>query len=238
MKLGFILAIMAGSLAQAQMRGGMGGSPSSNPNDNYMRMLLGYGSGGMMGSGMGFGMTGDLAVGADGTAYAIRAIASSSSMMGSSSSQAWQYELDAISPANGSVLWRLQISGGRISQPVLTTDGLILLTVDDYQMFQPNLLTGGWMMNSNQSQSTGGHLLVISHTATSAAVAVKIAIASDMLSAPLLAANPAGGYLIYVVGFDVTSMQTSSPSSISPPKKTLYAYTSGGALKFSVNLSQ
>lgn len=230
---------MAASLAHAQMRGGMGGSPSSNPNDNYMRMLLGYGSGGMMGSGMGFGMTGDLAIGSDGTAYAIRAIpSSSSSMMGSSTSQAWQYELDAISPANGSILWRLQISGGRVSQPVLTTDGFILLTVDDYQMYQPNLVTGSWMMNSNQSQSSGGQLLVISHTATSAAIAVKIAIASDMLSAPLLGANPAGGYLIYVVGYDVTSTQTSSSSSISPPRKTLYAYTSGGALKFSVNLSQ
>ncbi len=234
-----LFMVAAASLGRAQtpfagMGMGMGGGAnSSNPNLTYMRMFLGYGSGGMMGSGMGFGMTGDLAIGPDGTAYAMRVTPSASS-----SYPAWQYELDAISPANGSILWRLPIPGGRVSQPVIASDGLILVTVDNYQMFQPNLLMGTWMTNASQPQPAGGRLLVISHTATSASVAVTVQMSSEILSAPLLGADPSGGYLIYIVGYELMTAQTPPAPTFSPTQKTLYAYKSTGALRFSVNLSQ
>jgi len=48
----------------------MGPSGSNSQYQSYMQMF--NGAGGMMGAGMGFGMTGDLTVGADGTIYMIR----------------------------------------------------------------------------------------------------------------------------------------------------------------------
>ena len=231
----FLICLLAVAPLGLAQRMGMGpGMGSANPDYGYMRMFLGNGSGGMMGSGMGFGMTGDLTLGPDGTAYVMRALPSPSAT--TIPVAVWTYELDAVSPINGNILWRLPISGGRVSQPVLSNDGLIFVTLDDYQLFQPSTFTGMWSFSSPQTQNSTAKLLAISHTANSASIASTTSIASDVLSAPILGVDPAGGYLIYVLGYDV--MSAASSTTFFGAQKKLYAYKSSGALKFSVNLSQ
>jgi len=136
---------------------------------------------------------------------------------------------------NGNILWKLQLPGGRISQPVLSTsgDGLIFITVDDSFGYM-NLGVGhmGWTQSSGNANDA--KLLIISHTASSATIASTITPGSDALSEPFIVPDPAGGYLISVVGYDVTASQ----SAIAPPVKTLYACKPSGSLKFSVKLPQ
>ena len=206
---------------------------STTPAGIYMQMFRNMGGAPVMGSGMGVGMTDNLAIGSDGTAYVIRPIAPTTSASGTTAS--WQFELDAISPADGSVKWKLQISGGRVSGPVLAADGLIYLTVDNYQKFYANFNFGGLMMTQAQAQASDGQVLVISASAGSASIMHTIQTSSNVLSAPRIVTDPSGGYMVYVLGYDM--MDWSSPStSFAPAGKTLYACLSDGSMKFSTKL--
>jgi hypothetical protein len=224
-------------------RGWMGsgqGNPTT-PSGLYMQMFRNMGGTPMMGSGMGVGTTDDLTVAADGTAYVIRSIASAQPAAGATTSTSWQFELDAISPVDGSTKWKLPISSGRVSSPVLASDGLIYLTVDNYQMFYANYNSGGSLMTPAQAQSNDGQVLVISASGGSASIMRTIQTSSDVLSAPKIVADPAGGYMIYVLGYDMmswTSTTAPNTSTFAPGEKTLYAYRSDGSSKFSVKLPQ
>ena len=235
----FAFLIASATIATAQM--GPGPRDPTTPAGLYMQMFQSMGGTPMMGSGMGVGMTEDLAVAADGTAYVIRSISQTQMMNGSSTAPAWQFELAAISSVDGSVKWKLPIPGGRVSTPVLASDGLIYLAIDNYQMFYANFNSGGSMMTPSQAQTNDGQVLIISPNNTSASILRTIQTASDMLSVPRIVADPAGGYLIYVLGYDMmswTSTPGSSTETFAPGEKTLYAYRPDGTLKFSVKLSQ
>jgi hypothetical protein len=223
------------------MGGPNGGTSPASLSGPYMQMFQGMGGTAMMGSGMGIGMTEDLALDADGTAYVIRAVGTAQAPAGLPTASSWQYELAAISPADGHALWKLPISGGRISRPSLAGDGLIYLTVDNYQMFYSNYLSGGLMMLPSQAQAIDGQLLVISHTNSSASVKLTIQTHSDVLSAPKIVADTSSSYLIYVLGYDMmswTALPASGTVTFAPGEKILYAYKPDGSLKFSVTLSQ
>lgn len=236
------------SLVLAQMGGGMPGGGlghgqgnPTTPSGHYMQMFQSMGGTPMMGSGMGVGMTDDLTVAPDGTAYVIRSIESTRPANGTPLSASWQFELTAISPEDGSTKWKLPVSGGRVSRPVLASDGLIYLTVDNYQMLYANFSSGGSMMTPSQAQAKDGQVLVISHSNAGASILRTIQTASDILSGPRIVADPSDSYLVYVLGYDMMSW-TSTPGSntptFAPGEKTLYAYRPDGSLKFSVQLSQ
>ncbi|MBZ5601931.1 MAG: hypothetical protein LAO79_06470 [Acidobacteriia bacterium] len=221
-----LIAIIATApLVCAQMgRGGMGSSGSNSQSGSYMQMFSN--GGGMVGAGMGFGMAGDFTVAPDGTMYIVRVTGTPAQ---SSSTGSWQYELLAISPVNGGTLWKLQLPGGRISQPVLSTtsDGLIFITVDDF--FSMGIGRMAW----TQPDANSAKLLMITHTASSASIASTITPGAGALSEPSIVADPAGGYLIAVIGYDLPA---AAQFSTTPPTKTLYAYKPNGSLKFSVKL--
>jgi hypothetical protein len=216
---------------------GPGEGNSTTPPGNYMQMFRSMAETPMIGSGMGVGMTDDFTVGSDGTAYIIRSVANAPSAAGTW--PAWRFELDAISPVDGSTKWKLPISSGRVSSPVLASDGLIYLTVDNYQMFYANYTSGGAMMTTAQVQANDGQLLVISALDGSASIMRTIQTSSDVLSAPRIVPDPAGGYMVYVLGYDMMSW-TATPASaiptVAPGEKTLYAYRPDGSLKFSVKM--
>lgn len=219
---------------------GPGDVTPTTPSGFFMRMFQNMGGTPMMGSGMGVGMTEDLTITPDGTAYVVRSIASGQPASGSTAATSWEFELDAISPVDGSTKWKLPISSGRVSAPVVASDGLIYLSVDDYQMFYANFNAGGSMMTPAQAQASDGRILVISATSGSASVMRTIQTSSDVLSAPRIVADPAGGYMIYVLGYDMMSWSatsTSDAATFAPGQKTLYAYRSDGSLKFSVKLA-
>lgn len=244
----FTFLFASSSIMLAQMGGGMQGGGMGpghgNPTTSsglYMQMFQNMGQTPMMGSGMGVGMTDDFAVGPDGTAYVVRSIESTGSANGTPLSASWQFELTAISPVDGSANWKLPISSGRVSRPVLASDGLIYLAVDNYQMLYANFSSGGSMMTSSQAQTNDGRILVISQSNGTASIVRTIQTASDILSAPRIAADPSGAYLVYVLGYDMmswTSTSASQAGTFAPGEKTLYAYRPDGSLKFSVKLSK
>lgn len=239
--LSLMIGVVSGTVGFAQM---MGGGSGNNPSGSapYMQMFQSMSSAGGMGSGMGIGMTEDLAVDTDGTAYVIRAVAGTQSTDATSPAVNWQYELAAISPVDGSLKWKLTIPGGRVSNPRLGGDGRIFLTVDNYQKFYANYVSGGMMMSGNQALSNDGQLIIVAHTDSSASIQASIQTSSDALSAPqIVAGTTAGSYLVYVVGYDMMSWTQgsgNSTGSFAPGNKVLYAFQPDGTLKFSVRLAQ
>jgi hypothetical protein len=194
-----------------------------------------------MGSGMGVGMTDDLAVDTDGTVYVVRAVQATSGSGMNGSTSAWQFELAAISPVDGSVKWRLTIPGGRISHPRLAKDGRIFLTVDNYQMFTANYKAGGWMMGPADAQASDGQIVIVTHTDRSAAVLRTVQTTSDVLSAPRIVVDAAGNYLVYVIGYDMMSwsqMPGNGGAAFVPGNKVLLAFAPDGQLRFSTQLGQ
>lgn len=219
---------------------GTGDVTPTTPSGFYMQMFQKLGGTPMMGSGMGVGMTEDLTIAPDGTAYVIRSVAPGQPTSATPAASSWAFELDAISPVDGSAKWKLPITSGRVSAPVIASDGLIYLSVDNYQMFYANFNVGGSMMTPAQAQTSDGRILVISATSGSASVMRTIQTSSDVLSAPRIVADPAGGYMIYVLGYDMmswTATSTTDAATFAPGQKTLYAYRSDGSLKFSVKLA-
>ncbi|MBN9656536.1 MAG: hypothetical protein J0H49_00060 [Acidobacteria bacterium] len=237
---GLTIAFVWASTGWAQMMGG--GSGTYSGSGPYMEMFQAMSSSGAIGSGMGIGMTEDLAVDTDGTAYVVRAVASTQTPGTTAPTATWQYELAAVSPADGSLLWKLTIPGGRVSHPRLGSDGRIFLTVDNYQMFYANYLSGGMMMSGSQVQANDGQLVIVTHTSSSASIQATVQTVSDVLSAPRIVTDSGtGNYLVYVMGYDMMSWTQGSGNvsgSFAPGNKVLYAYKPDGTLKFSVQLAQ
>ncbi len=238
------IAALCGTAAFAQMMGGGGGNNGNNMNSNagsYMSMFATMGGTAAMGSGMGIGMTDDLAVDTDGTAYVIRAVQSAQGNGMNSSNATWQFELNAISPVDGSVKWKLTIPGGRASHPRLGKDGKIFLTVDNYQMFSANYKSGGSQMSTADAQANDGQLVIVTHTDKSASIAKTVTTTWDVLSEPRIVATDAlGNYLVYVVGYDMmswTQMPENARGSFVPGNKALLVYKPDGTLKFSTSLN-
>jgi hypothetical protein len=227
------LAIAFQIVSAAQMGGGMmGGGPSNGSSSGGMMGGRGNGpSGGIMSGFIGGMMSGSLAgmmggnsgltIGSDGTLYITRLAASQSQTSQNSTGQ-----LTAID-TNGNAKWTLTINGAA-SQPVLGKDGLLFATTSDWM---------SWMYSgSTTAPSTKPNLLIINPGTTSASVVATVPLQGDIASAPQIGTDNAGGYIVYVVTFDMpdgTIMTNSSASGT-----YLYAFSPSGTQKYRLQLSQ
>ncbi|MBI5083341.1 MAG: hypothetical protein HZB13_01935 [Acidobacteria bacterium] len=247
-----LIAAVLATVTLAQMGGGMGngmgngtGNGMMGPGNSTPTGTNGMGQGMASGMGSAMGMSGAMGsremmdgptVGTDGTVYVVRLASTSTStgqgMMQSTSGPS-KYELVAISPVNGSTKWKLEIAGTMVSEPVLGKDGKIFLTASDFAMNGQS--QSGGMMNSGSSTATTGksRLLIVTAYPTTATISSTIAVDSDVLSAPRIA-DDSGSYVVYATGFE---MGTDS-DAIASGTKTLYAFTPGGQIKFSVKTNQ
>lgn len=225
------------TIAFAQMGGGMasGGMHGS-----------GQAGAGMMGAGMsmGEGMMNDLTVGADGTLYVVRPVQAQAPMTPGNPSQqyAFKQELAAISPVDGTVRWKLELTGGHVSQPVVGKDGRLFLGVDDGQMMSQSQQSGGMMNPGNSGQSTKSRFLAISATGTSATITATVQVDSDTLGEPQIVSTGVGptDYVVYVTGMEMPSRGSNvdDRDSIPAGEKTLFAFLPDGRLKFKVKIGQ
>ena len=247
-----LIAAVLATVTFAQMGGGMGngmgngtGNGMMGPGNSTPTGTNGMGQGMANGMGSAMGMSGAMGsremmdgptVGTDGTVYVVRLASTSTSSQGmmSSPTGSSKYELVAISPVNGSAKWKLEITGTMVSEPVLGKDGKIFLAASDFVM-NGQSQSGGGMMNSGSSTTTSGRsrLLIVTAYPTTATVSNTIAVDSDVLSAPRTA-DDSGSYVVYATGFE---MGTDS-DAIASGTKTLYAFTPGGQIKFSVKTNQ
>lgn len=237
------------TIAFAQMGGGMGSGTGAGGMHGSGQPGAGMGTGmmganGMMGAGMGDGMMNDLTVGPDGTVYVVRPVQVQAPMTPGNQSQqyAFKQELAAISPADGTIRWRLELTGSHVSEPVVGKDGKLFLGLDDGQMMSQGQQGGGMMNPGNSAQSTKSRLLVISATATSATIMATVQVDSDIFGAPQVVStglNPAD-YVIYVTGMEMPSRGSNADDRDSIPagEKTLYAFLPDGRLKFKVKIGQ
>ncbi len=246
--------ILSTAAAFAQMGGGMGsgmasggmhgsGQPGQSGNGGGPGMV---GGAGMMGAGMsmGEGMMNDLSVGADGTIYIVRPVQAQAPLTPGNPSQqyAFKQELAAISPADGTVRWKLELTGGHVSQPVVGKDGRLFLGVDDGQMMSQGQQGGGMMNPGNSAQSSKSRFLVISATATSATITATVQVDSDILGAPQIVSTGVSpsDYVLYVTGMEMPNRggNVDDRDSIPAGEKTLYAFLPDGRLKFKVKIGQ
>ena len=227
------VAIAFQAASFAQIGGGMMGGGTGNGNSNG-GMMGGRGngaSGGMMSGSIGGMMFGSLAgmmggnsgltIGSDGTLYITRSAASQNHM-----SQNVNSQLAAVD-TNGNVKWTLTIDGGA-SQPALGKDGLLFVTTSDWM---------SWMYNGGtRAASTKPNLLIIKPGTTSASIVATVPLQGDIASAPKIATDNAGGYIVYVVTIDMPdgTMMTNSSSS----GTYLYAFSPSGTQKYRLQLSQ
>lgn len=243
-----IVSSILPSVALAQMGGGGGGTQGSAPTDSgLMRM-----ANGAMGAG---GMMQDLAVGPDGTLYVVRPVQMMSPGSGGNATQQYavKQELVAISPADGVVKWRLELTGGHVSEPVFGKDGRIFLALDDGVLMagQGNRSSGngsgggGGMMNpggATAPRSNPSRFLVITATATAATILANVAVDSDVLGSPRVVSTGAGAadYVVYVTGLEMPSSDRMSDDRDSIPagEKTLYAFLPDGKIKFKVAIGK
>ncbi len=227
---------MIATVAFAQMGGMMGGQ-----GNDQMSGMMGGAMGGMMGAGMGNGMANDFAAGPDGTVYVVRAVQAQAPMTPGNPTQRYtfKHELAALSPSDGALRWKLELTGGRVSEPVLGKDGRIFLTLDDGQMASQGRQGGGMMGPGGPAGAGKSRFLVISVSGNSATVATTVELDSDFLSTPKVVStglNPAD-YVVYVTGVDLPEM-TDNRGSMSAGQKILYAFLPEGKLKFKVKISQ
>ena len=248
-----LIAAVLATVTFAQMGGGTGngmgngtGNGMMGPGNSTPTGTNGMGQGMVNGMGSSMGMSGAMGsremmdgptVGTDGTVYVVRLASTSTSTgqgMMQSTTGSSKYELVAISPVNGSTKWKLEITGTMVSEPVLGKDGKIFLAASDFVM-NGQSQSGGGMMNSGSSTTTTGRsrLLIVTAYPTTATVSNTIAVDSDVLSAPRTA-DDSGSYVVYATGFE---MGTDS-DAIASGTKTLYAFTPGGQIKFSVKTNQ
>ncbi len=221
--LALVLALAAVSLAQ------MGGGMMGGGHGNGYGGMMGNSLGGMMGgslSGMMGGGSG-LAVGTDGTLYITR----SATPQAQGQAQTASTQLAALD-SNGIAKWTLPINASNASQPALGKDGTLFVTTSDWLNWMYD-----WMYNrSTPAAGTTSNLLVIKPGATSASVAVTVPLAGQVASAPQIAADNAGGYVVYVItvdGFHGAGFNTSTTSGT-----YLYAFSPTGTLKYRLQLSQ
>ena len=210
-------------ISPAQMMGGGGhGGGYSGGNGGMMGSL-----GGMMGgslTGMMGGNSG-LAFGSDGTLYVTR------SAVAQGPGQTVTTQLAAID-TNGKSKWTLPINADSASQPAIGKDGTLFITTSDWWSWMY-----GWMYDgSTPSDKTTANLLIITPGDTSASIALTVPLAGQVASAPQIATDNAGGYLVFVVTVDAfsgTGMNTSSASG-----SYLYAFSPAGTLRYRLQLSQ
>lgn len=251
-----LLALVLTTLVFAQMGGGMGngngggmmgpGNPStpSNPGQNngmHQGQTTDHGMGNALMNAMNMGMGGremmdGPTIGADGTAYVVRGLSQSTS---TTTQAQLRHELVAINVRDGSARWKLEITGGMISEPALAKDGKLFLTLAD---FPTATQTGGGMMNSGNATGTGkAKLLVISSDPGSARITTTIEVESDVLSTPRVAVDETGSYIVYVTGFERGSMGNGSVNdndTIAAGEKHLYAFNPDGRLRFRLKLGE
>ncbi|MCW5983539.1 MAG: hypothetical protein KIT09_35940 [Bryobacteraceae bacterium] len=218
-----VLGLTAASLAQ------MGGGMMGGDHGNGYGGMMGNSLGGMMGgslSGMMGGGSG-LAVGTDGTLYITR----SATPQAQGQAQTASTQLAALD-SNGNAKWTLSINANRASQPTLGKDGTLFVTTSDWMNWMYD-----WMYNrSTPAAGSTSNLLIIKPAETSASVAVTVPLAGHVASAPQIAADSAGGYVVYVVtvdGFHGAGFNTSTTSGT-----YLNAFSPTGTLKYRVQLSQ
>lgn len=204
-----------GSAQMGGMRGGYGG-------------IMGGSLGGMMGgslSGMMGGGTG-LTIGTDGTLYITR-----SAQPQGQSTQATTTQLAAID-VNGNVKWTLPIPSSSASQPALGKDGTLFVTTSDWLNWMYD-----WMYSrSVPASGTTANLLVIKPGTTSASLIATVPLTGQLASAPQIATDNLGNYVIYVVSVDAFSGSTLNTSATSG--SYLYAFSPTGTLKYRLQLSQ
>lgn len=232
--------ILFTAAAFAQMGGGMGSGGmhgSSQPGQSGNGVAPGMmGANGMMGAGMGNGMMNDLTVGPDGTVYVVRPVQVQAPLTPGNPSQqyAYQQELAAVSPADGTVRWKLALTGGHVSQPVVGRDGRLFLGVDDGQMMSQGQQGGGMMDPGNTAQPNKSRFLVISATATMATISRTVELDSDILGEPQVAVTGVGpsDYVIYITGMEMPAEGSDfdDRDSIPAGEKTLYAFLPDGNL--------
>lgn len=242
-----LLALVLTTLAFAQMGGGMGngsggpGAPSTPGQNNGMHQgqTAGSGMGNALMSAMNMGMGGremmdGPTIGADGTAYVIRSLAQAA--VGTTTQGQPRHELVAVNMRDGSARWKLEITGGMISEPALAKDGKLFLTVADFPVATQ---TGGGMMNPRGSAGTGkAKLLVISVAQASARIDATVEVESDILSTPRVAVDDSG-YVVYVTGFERGAMNNGTDNdSIAAGEKHLYAFNPDGSRRFRLKLGE
>jgi hypothetical protein len=227
------LAIAFQAVSSAQMGGGtMGGGATNGSSNGGMIGGRGNGaSGGMTSGSMGGMMFGSLAgmmggssgltIGSDGTLYITRSTEPQNQMSQNVNSQV------AAIDTNGNAKWTLTVNGGA-SQPALGNDGLLFVTTSDWM---------SWMYNGGtRAASTKPNLLIIKPGTTSASIVATVPLQGDIASAPKIATDNAGGYIVYVVTIDMPdgTMMTNSSSS----GTYLYAFSPSGTQKYRLQLSQ
>lgn len=230
-----VLALAVAAIGFAQMDGGMMGPGSSGPSGQSM------GNGTGMGSGMGMGsreMMDGPAVGPDGTAYVVRRVptTSSSQQQMSPSSTGFKNELVAVNVRDGSAKWKLEITGGMVSDPALAKDGKIFFTASEFGMTGQG--QSGGMMDSGNSASEKARLIIVTTDLVSARITKTVEVDADVLSAPKIATDETGNYVVYVVGFEMGFMGAGDNRDASAGEKNLFAFTPDGQLKFKVKLSE
>lgn len=235
-------AQMGGGMDSGMGSGGMHGSGQPGQSGNGVAPGM-MGTNGMMGAGIGNGMMNDLTVGPDGTVYVVRPVQVQAPLTPGNPSQqyALKQELAAISPVEGTIRWKLELTGGHVSQPVVGKDGKLFLGVDDGQMMSQGQ-QGGMMNPSNSVQPNKSRFLVISATATTATIARTVEVDSDILGEPQVASTGVGpsDYVIYVTGMEMPDRGgvAADTDSIPAGEKTLYAFLPDGNLKFKVKIGQ
>lgn len=214
-----ILVLVLAAAGTAQMGPGRGGSNG----------MMGGSLGGMMGGSL-WGMMGGgsgLAVGSDGTLYLVR----SATTPQSSSSQTPSTQLAAID-GNGNAKWTLPINSISASQPAIGKDGMLFVTTSDWSSWMYD-----WMYSrSTPAPAAASSLLVVKPGTTSATLARTVPLVGQVASAPQVAVDSTGGYVVYVVTVDGFSGNGTSTGASSATY--LYCFSSSGAQKYRLQLSQ
>ena len=232
-----------GGMGSGMGNGGMNGS--GQPGQTGAPIGAGMmGGGGGMGAGMGNGMMNDLTVGPDGTLYVVRPVQAQAPLTpGNPSPQyAFKQELAAISPVDGVVRWKLELTGGHVSVPALGKDGKLFLGLDDGQMMSQGQPGGGMMNSGNSGQSNKSRFLVISAAGATPTITATVVVDSDILGAPKVVStgvNPAD-YVVCVTGMEMptTGRNVDDKDSIPAGETTLYGFQPDGKLKFKVKIGQ
>ena len=211
------LVVPLGMAQMGGMRGGYGGTTSGS-----IGGMMGGALAGMMGGGSG------LTIGPDGTLYITRSAPAPSQ---GPSSQAPTTQLAAID-ASGNPKWTLPINSTSASQPVLSKDGTLFLTTSDWL----NWMFDWTYTRSTPSSDTNATLLVVKPGTVSATIVATVPLTGQVASAPQVATDTAGNSVVYVIA--VEGLAVHGLSGIGASGSYLYAFTSAGALKYRLQLSQ
>jgi outer membrane protein assembly factor BamB len=234
--------LAATAIAAAQMGGGMMGfgNPGAPGNPGQG---LGAGMGDAMLGAMNLGMGGremmdGPTIGPDGTAYVLRAVSSTSTTAANVTTAQWKYELMAVNVRDGAPRWKLELTAGMLSAPLLGRDGRIFLTESDHRFGGDN--AAGRMNLATAAATTKAKLLVITATQTSAPVAATTEVEANVLSGLTVASDEANSYVVYATGHDrgTVTAGTGGQITVTAGEKYLYAFNPDGRVRFRLKLSQ